>query len=525
MLVPGLHRVLNQMKRKTKNQVQAISEQSVVNIPYNKETNPEAFVKIRMSQRMTTNMKTTGASCNTFRVPDSMAGIGYAQAWTVETIGYQGAPSLYVGDLRPKGSPISSGGTTCGMVEWCYPLDADMTVGKRTEKKNSAGLLSCGWEHPEVKEFLTFPFNTAYTAVYIPNNNDEKQAVDFERFQKSEFKQWLLDNINNHTFFVVKKPSNPQLLVNLCTEVEIPHKGTCQLSDVNLAQFGWQELEEGQLRESFVELVRLMESRYKSCLVEEFRHLVDLSHLNQQYGIGVLGLASMLCNLGVTYASLDRAFKTVLANQANLDDAYDRCLKLSDRASGDELKALRLVGYLIDAYNTAAKCGTVYKMFCVKPTVTVSKLLADYHGYNVSPELIPVAASVAYGGIRTYKEKSFYQGDYDAVYPAAIETQEEVSRETYLSLANSWQVMLNLTGKAHRHSFSLWGKLSPELFETWLNSNILSLYYRLPEYNSATVDKAASTSVTMEDGIDLDAIMSNASCGLKPAPNCAVCTG
>lgn len=509
------------MKRKTK----VVSEQAVVNIPFNRETTPEAFVKTRFSQRITTNKKTMGVSCNTFRVPDSMPGIGYAQAWTVETIGYQGAPSLYVGDLRPKGSVISSGGTTCGMVEWCLPFDANMTVGKRTEKKNSAGLLSCGWEHPEVKEFLTYPFNTAYTAVYIPNNNDEKQLVDFERFQKSEFKQWLLANINDHTFFVVKRPSNPELLVNLCTEVELPHKGTCQLSDVNLAQFGWQELSEGQLRASFLSLVQEMEDRYKSCLNENFRHLVDLSSLNQQYGIGVLGLASMLCNLGVTYEDLDKAFKSVLTGKNNLDEAYEHCLLLCDRYTGNELKALKLVGYFVEAYNTAAKRGTVYKMFCVKPTVTVSKILADYNGYNVSPELIPVAASVPYGGVRTYKEKSFYQGDYDAVYPAAIETQEDVSRETYLSLANSWQVMMNLTGKAHRHSFSLWGKLTDELFESWLNSNILSLYYRLPEYNSATLNKASSAAVTLEDGIDIDAIMSNASCGLKPAPECAACTG
>ena len=505
------------MKR-PKNIKPVVSEETIFSFPYSREKSPELFYPIRLSSRMTTESKSLRASCNVFVVEDSMPSIGASFDWANQVSAYQGAPSLYAGNLRPVNSPVSSGGTAAGLVAYLKAMDAILSFTRRADKKNSAGLVSCDWKHPEVLDFIQTPTQTAFTAVYVPNNEDPKQADDLRLFNESETKKRLFEAYNSGiTFFIVKTPTNPLLRVNLCTEVEIPHKGTCQLADINLSQFDWEDLKAGKLTETFDKLTRYMEARFKSIMTEENRHIVSLDGLNLQYGIGVLGLASMLAHLNITYQQLADAFTELFSD--GIDNITDLKVEAFTRQHNDN-KAFALVGYLAEAYELASKISTVDRAFCVKPTVTAAKTLPDKLGYCVSPEIAPVVASVKTGKTVNYLEKSAINGDYYAQYPVNIQTQEDVPLDVYLKVADGWQKLMQSTGKTHRHSFSPYGYLTLSQFDYWLNSSIKSLYYRLPEQSAASQDKA--NSVGVQFSFDVDSLLMSCQ---KDQPSCQVCTG
>jgi len=441
--------------------------------------NPNA--KFQPSSRITAMVegrKSTGASCNTYQLEDSISSIADGHAWSYKVLAYQGAPSIDFSNLRPKDSPLSTGGHSSGAVSFIEPFDAIVSTMRRQDKKNGAGIAYLNYDHPEIDSFLSLNTRGAYKAVYIPMHNT-KEA---ELFLSDEaLVEKLSRAYNEFKCFLVKRPLPTKygtpLLVNLCTEIEIPHRGSCVLGAINLGQFNKDNLNE--LPKVFSEAA--LEMYGYLCDSIKISKVVGLSSehkkANFQFGLGVYGLASLLANLGMTYEEFDHELRELCENH----DGTGLALWL-DLAYQGAASLLRPLG--------------VRAAFCIQPTVSTARRSKDINGFDVSPEIQPVVGMRHEGGVSTIV-KSGVKGDTNITYDPRVETIEDVPYEVYARISANWQRMMDNTKLAHRHSHCFYGQkfTADSLRALYLDptlKHIKSIYYRLPyNQNPSAMDKGS----------------------------------
>lgn len=465
----------------------------------------------RINALVTGSSKSIGASCNTFDVGDNIyddnRSISEANGWAYRVLANQGAPSFRLSALRPAGSPLGTGGTASGAVSFMYPLDSIAATMRREEKKNSAMLIGLDWNHPELDEFLNASFHAAYRAVYVPNDQDPDWL---EFYQNDELLDKLAKAYDEFKCFIVKRPEDyngEKRLVNLCTEIEIPHRGYCILGAVNLSQHP----NPFELIDTFLGAAKSMENyRLEAEAAADFAGLgCDLSS-NVQFGLGVYGLASWLGARGISYEDFNVALAQTLGYTV-------------EKPASDP--ALLYAHCLNKAYQTTAtwlkEHTNVIAAFCIQPTVSTAQRSIDFYGYNVSPEIQPVQGLRHKDAVTTIV-KSQIRGDKEIHYHPNTATIDDIPYEVYAETSELWQEMMNNTGLAHRHSHCFWGKeFTREHLENWYNSSIRSLYYRLPyNVNTASMDKSSLWQEIGEKELgdfDVDALLSGGSCNLQMA--------
>lgn len=458
------------------------------------------------SSRMTAlkeGRKSIGASCNTFKVQDSITSIAEAHTWAYQVLAYQGAPSLDYSELRPVGSTLSSGGTSSGAVSFMQPFDSICATMRRTEKKNGAGIVYLDWKHPELQQFLAADFKAAYKAVYIPMHDTEEAQVFLSN---KKMLKMLAAAYDSFKCFLVKRPEpweGVELMTNLCTEVEIPHYGTCVLGAFNLAGYETFEDFKRWFSTDFTTAAQLMLDQARLAWHTQERTPLRVKtamdfDANRQFGLGVFGLASALGGWGLTYEEIagDHPFWSVLSSGYH--------------AAADA----------VDPYVRAA--------FCIQPTVTTSQRAKDWRGFAVSPEIQPVIGLTHEDGVSTIL-KSAIHGDKVVTYAPGTQTIYDVDYDTYAIVSARWQSVMNSTGLAHRHSHCFYGsRFSVEQLESYYTDPLLkrirSLYYRLPSKvnNEALKKDTLWQDVTEEELADfsVDALLAGGTCQLKGESDC-----
>lgn len=443
--------------------------------------------------------KSIGASCNVFQVSDSLESIGASIAWTYSVLGYQGAPSVYY-QLRAEGEPLSTGGTSSGLVAFAEDFDRVVSHMRRAEKKNGAGLASIDYSHKELDKFLAADFKAAYKAVYVPSTHSpemEKLLKDTKMLNK------LAKAYNNFQTFLVKRPlpyGGEPLMVNLCTEVEIPHMGTCVLGAINLSYFkSIADLARDLTVVMSKAVVDMIDYKRKSELAMRSSPLWCYSKANNQFGLGLFGLASFLAQVGVTYEELASAFLEI----AGIDkDVHEMAEFLHEVSKSRESKAFSILYALYRAYaNATLICeDKVRAAFCFQPTVSTSQIAFTAEGYNVSAELQPVIG-LAHEDAVTTQVKSQLRGDKLLHYHPDTETIFSVPYEVYLDVARGFQQLIDSTGLGHRHSLCYYGeKFTRKELVSFLRGNEKSLYYRLNPNQNVEALKKDVLWQTIEEG-------------------------
>jgi hypothetical protein len=452
------------------------------------------FVESSRITALEQKRKSAGASCNVFELQDSIDSIAEGVEWSIQVLAYQGAPTIYLGNLRPSGAKISSGGTSSGPVSFGEIFDAVFASMRRTEKKNGAGQLILPWNYPDRQElvkFLSFPFKAAYRAIYVPRPNTEEAA---QLLRDKELIRLLTKAYDNFQCFLVKEPSGAGLFTNLCTEVEIPHRGTCVLGAINLSQF------------SLNGLVDLFPCVMKEAAKAMYKHMRQSNELikstplycddpkNRQFGLGLFGMASFLGANRITYRELaDALLHTIYACGGHLS-TIDEISQLASDVQ-EQSKAHQIVAALAKGYLEATKEieGLVERAFCFQPTVSTAHRSTDRFGFVSSPELQPVIGLKTEDSVRTIL-KSAIKGDQLIEYHPLTWTVYEVPYADYRDLSAAMQLLINSTGLAHRHSHCFYGdKFTEQDFVSWYKEepflHIRSLYYRLKPANEASLRK------------------------------------
>lgn len=485
--------------------------------------------KFRLSDRLTqaaaNDRGWLGASCNTFICGDSCASLGEMLEWALHVSHQQGAPSVDFSALRPRGAAIASGGVSGGVVPFCHMLDSLVHNIRRSSYKKGAGIAWLDWRHADLQEFLEAPFNSIYRGVYIPGNH-EPQAQ--QEFLASPVSDQLVAAFEQGKCFVCKTPApglgGERLVRNLCTEVEIPHRGFCLLGVVNLAQFDYDSLPflPGVFSEAAHAMMRQTEAALRRAAASPV--LFCNSANNKQFGLGVSGLASLLATLGVTYEAFTEALEAVVA-----EESLGAALHVARNTATQNYSApLHLLVYkLVEAYLSAtlALNGRVVKAFCVQPSATGAYECADVQGFTSSPELQPVTGLRYKRGVVALR-KSQLKGDLEVTFAPACETTTEVPYALYARLCNAWQRLMNLTGLAHSHSASYYGKeFTKEALEEFVEGSRCNLYYRLPQVNEGALRKSKVGDGLAAEPASLDELLGG-SCGLQqPGDSDCGCSG
>lgn len=443
------------------------------------------FVPSSRLVAMQDSRKSIGASCNVFQVDDSITSIAESQSWAYQVLAYQGAPSLDFSKVRPVNSVIRSGGTSSGAVSFMQPFDTLVGVMRRTEKKNGAGLVALDWSHPDLRSFIESPLQYAYKAVYLP----EQDSLEMKRFLSKEFletRKYLANAYDGFDTFLVKRPAKVNgepMLVNLCTEVEIPHKGTCILATVNLANYDtlggfcrWFPL---NFLQSATEMLEYWLPASK--ITTEGTPLQCDSSLNHQFGLGVMGLASALAIYGITYKELAEEMKVIIADDycsiSTLAHYWDT---IRPKSKAQAFVTAILQGYAKATQELERIDPTLRAAFCIQPTVSSAQRTLDSRSFFVSPEIQPVIGLRHANGVSTIV-KSAVKGDHRIDYHPRTETIYEVDYEDYRIVSEGWQVIMDSTSLSHRHSHCFYGQeFTLDHLNTFCTSHIRSLYYRLP---------------------------------------------
>jgi ribonucleoside-diphosphate reductase alpha chain len=287
-----------------------------------------------------TGRKITLSNCYVLTPPeDSIESIFEAAGKLARTFSYGGGVGIDISKLAPRGAKINNTASqTSGAVSFTdlYSMVTGL-IGQHGRR--GALMLTMSCEHPDLEEFMSV--KTDLERVTKANMSirvtDEfmgcvKQRTMFkQRFDRPESGEQIRKDLNAAEFFeklcytnwdfgepgclywdrisswnlLSEFPDYSYAGTNPCAEEPLPAGGSCLLGSMNLAKF----VKDGKfLNDEFVEAVRICVRGLNDVLDEglplhPLQEQRDSVRQWRQIGLGIMGLADMLIDLGYTFGS------------------------------------------------------------------------------------------------------------------------------------------------------------------------------------------------------------------------------
>jgi len=430
-------------------------------------------------------------SCTVFVVEDTMEGPnGIEASWRFvsHALRYGAGVAVHLSKLRARGEENGKGLVASGPVSFAKIYSTLNEVLRRGGVyKNGAVVCHLDLSHPDILEFITasradLPWVKRCVNI---NNHWWEEATQ-------EVKDALLEGIKRGDIWLnktkVDKNGN-RIRGNVCLEVYLPSRGTCLLQHVNL---GGCELND--IQSAFVHGMSELCSLHGKTNVGESGEYLP-SSTDRQVGLGMLGLANLLRQSGVTYKQFGDALDDILNYRMTQTPAHIIAAEIN---AG------------IQAAAHVARQANMDRAFAIAPTASCSYRYKDLKGYTTCPEIAPPIARQVDRDSGTFGVESFDYGP--------VEIASEVGWKDYKRVCDGIVALLDKTGLLHGYSFNSWSDVvtyDEAFIEDWLNSPQTSLYYSL-QVMSDTQDKTSAYAALDEEEVDdyLDSILNN------PAPDC-----
>jgi len=284
----------------------------------------------------------TLSACFVLPLEDSMEGIMKAATDAAMVQKFGGGTGFSLSKLRPKGSKIkSTHGIACGPIEVLKTLSRVSSMITQGGKRDGANMAVMSVYHPDILEFIKCKsvegdihnFNIsvgvdtqwmkmveidAKYALVDPHTGMLADSLParlvFERICQQA---WLngepgmvfLDKINvdNH----VKKEYGQMIATNPCGEQPLLPNESCNLGSINLAKFYIEDDEDGLGHIDYANLHRITK-----LAVNFLDNVIDANYYatseiekmtkaTRKIGVGVMGFADLLIQLGMPYNSQD----------------------------------------------------------------------------------------------------------------------------------------------------------------------------------------------------------------------------
>ena len=278
-------------------------------------------------------------SCNNSNFGDSIKQFADKLAEMMVMTKYGAGTSAWIGDMRPRGSTISSGGIAYGPSHYSPMIES---VVKTTSQK---GYRRGSWAayfpvyHPDAPELIgrfqndndaelgDTPFGVTITDEFFERviAYTLEKKVEFEK----EARLWLLimkksietgypyiiyhDNVNRYSPDIFQRLGLEILGSNLCTEIFLPSTATesfvCNLASENV--FYWREFRHKGLHTLGIKILDAIMSEYIEKIdrleseegITQMRHARNFAHRHRAVGLGILGLHSLYQREDLPWAS------------------------------------------------------------------------------------------------------------------------------------------------------------------------------------------------------------------------------
>ena len=226
---------------------------------------------------------------------------------------YGGGTSAYLGNIRPRGTKISTGGSADGPVHYARMYDTTVDVCKQSEARRGACAVWLPVEHSDISEFLdigtegnpiqNLQYGITVTDQWIQEMKDgdtEKRKIWAKIIQRrSEFGfPYIMfkDNTNNNSPY--KELGLEITASNLCSEIQLPtdsfNSFVCCLGSINLLH--WDEIKETDAIEIYTLFLNAVmnEFIFKAYNLPGMKRAYRFAEQHRAIGLGVLGYHSLL---------------------------------------------------------------------------------------------------------------------------------------------------------------------------------------------------------------------------------------
>ncbi len=334
-------------------------------------------------------------SCFGSYMEDNMESILYTHAEVGEMTKQGGGTSGYMGELRPRGAPITNNGKSNGSYSFTELFDTAINVISQGETRRGqfAGYIDV--EHDDLEEWLNIktegdPVQDIYYGVII---GDEwfQEMIDGDEEKRETWAEIVETRINIGVPYIIFRDNmnegKPQVYKdkdyeinasNLCTEIALPatpdESFVCCLSSMNALHFDeWKDTDAVETLTYFLDAV--MEEFIQEAEGTQFMERpVRFAKRHRAIGIGVLGWHSYLQSEMISFDSMEAMNKNSEIFQTIKEKSYKASEELADKLGEPEV----LEGY--GRRNTTT--------MSVAPTKSSSVILGQ-----VSPSIEPLKAN------------------------------------------------------------------------------------------------------------------------------------
>ena len=334
-------------------------------------------------------------SCFGSYMEDNMESILYTHAEVGEMTKLGGGTSGYMGEIRPRGSPITNNGKSNGSYSFTELFDTAINVISQGETRRGqfAGYIDV--EHDDLDEWLNIktegdPVQDIYYGVII---GDEwfQEMIDGDEEKRETWAEIVETRINIGVPYIIFRGNmnegKPQVYKdknyeinasNLCTEIALPatpdESFVCCLSSMNALHYDeWKDTDAVETLTYFLDAV--MEEFIEEAEGTQFMERpVRFAKRHRAIGIGVLGWHSYLQSEMIPFNSMEAMNKNSQIFQTIKEKSYKASEELADKFGEPEV----LEGY--GRRNTTT--------MSVAPTKSSSVILGQ-----VSPSIEPLKAN------------------------------------------------------------------------------------------------------------------------------------
>jgi ribonucleoside-diphosphate reductase alpha chain len=268
-------------------------------------------------------------SCNGVFIEDRMDAILEKQAEVGMQTKHGAGTSAYFGDLRGRGDPISSGGTSSGSVHFMELFDKVSSVVSQSNVRRGSFAAYLPIDHPDIKEFLRIkgegnPIQEMSFGVCIDDEwmrsligGDRQKRYTWASLIRKRFETgypyiFFTDAANN----AAPKPYKDKKLKisasNLCSEIALhsskEESFVCCLSSLNLVK--WKEIVETDAIETLVFFLDAVMEEYieKTKDIPFMKPSHEFAKRQRALGVGVLGWHSFLQDQMIAFESMEAKF-------------------------------------------------------------------------------------------------------------------------------------------------------------------------------------------------------------------------
>jgi ribonucleoside-diphosphate reductase alpha chain len=283
-------------------------------------------------------------SCYGSNVDDNLDSILNASREIGMMSKYGGGTSAYLGNIRPRGTNISTGGKADGPVHYARMYDTTVDVCKQAEARRGACAVYLPIEHDDINEFLDIgtegnPIQNLQYGITVTDEwmksmikGSKKKRETWAKViqRRSEFGfPYLMfkDNSNSNTPY--EELGLDITASNLCSEIQLPtdswNSFVCCLGSINLLH--WDEIKQTDAIEVYTYFLNAVMDEFivKSATLPGLGRAHRFAEQHRAIGIGVMGYHSLLQSKLLEFDSLQ--------TKALNDGIFKRIQQASNHAS------------------------------------------------------------------------------------------------------------------------------------------------------------------------------------------------